>query len=153
MDKYLQWILIAGSLATSIGIAVANFMRGNRGESGEIIEFYKKQASEYKIILESTRKEYTEKHEGLIKEVGTIRGELNTERQLRQQYEAILKDKNPETTAFMQLMVQSTKDQAESHKAIVKGLTAISEVMNDIHTMAKAEHERDFKVTATVQKQ
>ena len=145
MDPYIQYILMGGTIATALGIAFANFRRGNRGESGEIIEFYKKQASEYKEILEATRKEYVEKHEALLAEVGLIRGELNTEKKLREQYEAILKDKNPETEAFMKLMIKAVKDQTDVNKEVVN-------ILKEIHSMSKAEHDRDFKVTSTVTK-
>lgn len=145
MDPYIQYILTGGALGTAFGVAFAYYKKSNRSESGEIVEFYKKQATDYKEMLEVTRKEYTEKHEALIKEVGTIRGELNTERQLRQQYEAILKDKNPETEAFMKLMVQAVKDQAGVNKEVV-------EILKEIHGMSKAEQKRDFEVTSTVTK-
>lgn len=139
MEKYTSIILLGATLGATFGVAFAYFRKGNRSESGEIIEFYKKQAGDYKEMLEATRKEYTEKHEALIKEVGVIKGELNTERQLRQQYEAILKDKNPETEAFMKLMVQAVKDQGEVNKEVVS-------VLKDLHTMAKAEAEREIQI-------
>ncbi len=145
MNPYIQYILTGSAVGTSIGIAFAYFKRGNRSESGEIIEFYKKQAADYKDILETTRKEYIAKHEELLSQVGVLRGELNTEKKLREQYEAILKDKNPETEAFMKLMIQAVKDQSEVNKEVVS-------VLKEIHTYAKAEHDRDFKVTSTVTK-
>jgi len=146
MNPYLQYILTGAALGTAIGVSFAYFKQGSRHESGEIVEFYKKQSGDYKEMLETTRKEYSAKHEELLKEVGIIRGELNTERQLRQQYEAILKDRNPETEAFMKLMVQSVKDQATVNQEIV-------EILKEIHAMSKAEHDRDFKIESKITKQ
>ncbi len=145
MNTYLQYLLTGASLGTAFGVAFAYFKRGSRNETGEIVDFYKKQATDYKEMLEVTRKEYTQKHEDLLAQVGALRGELNTEKRLREQYEAILKDKNPETEAFMKLMVQSVKDQSEVNKEIVG-------VLKEIHAMSKAEHERDFNISATVTK-
>ena len=145
MNIYLQFIITGCAIAGFIGIAFAQFSRSKRSESGEIIEFYKQQATEYKSILEVTRKEYIAKHEELLSQVGVLRGELNTEKKLREQYEAILKDKNPETEQFMKLMVSATHDQGEINKEVVG-------ILKEIHAMSKAEHGRDFNIHATVTK-
>lgn len=145
LDKYISYILMAGALGTAFGVAFAYFKKGSRGESSEIIEFYKKQASDYKEMLEVSRKEYTQKHEQLLSEIGVIRGELNTEKKLREQYEAILKDKNPETEQFMKLMIKAVHDQNEVNIEIVN-------ILKEIHTMSKAEHDRDFNITTQITK-
>lgn len=141
----LQTIIAVGVVGLSIGTFFAQFSRGKRSESGEIIDFYKKQAEEYKTILQTTRDEYTKKHEDLVKQVGELRGELNAERKLREQAESILKDRNPETQEFMKLLTNAVKDQSAVNKEVVG-------VLKEIHTMAKEEHERDFKITSTVSK-
>lgn len=143
--NYSDYILTGVSIGTAFGVAFAYFKKGNRGESGEIIEFYKQQATEYKNILEVTRKEYVQKHEELLAQVGILRGELNTEKKLREQYEEILKDKNPETEKFMKLVIKSVEDQSFVNKEVVN-------ILKDIHAMSKAEHDRDFTVQATVTK-
>mgnify|MGYP001563285827 CR=1 FL=1 len=142
---YLQVIIAICTLSVSAGIAFAQFKKGSRTESGDIIKFYKDQAENYKIISDTTRKEYTEKHETLLKEVGILRGELNTERTLRIQYENVLKDKNPETETFMLFVTNSLKDQQVMNKEIAT-------ILKEIHIMAKAEHERDYQVNTTVKK-
>ncbi len=145
MSPYLQTIIAIGVVAMSAGTFVAQFRKGNRSESGEIIEFYKKQAADYKDILETTRKEYIAKHEDLLAQVGVLRGELNTERKLREQYELILKDKNPETEAFMKLLIKAVEDQNKVNKEVVT-------ILKEIHIMATQEHDRDLKITSTVTK-
>ncbi len=146
MNIYFQIIIAIGVLGLSAGNFFANFRKGNRTESGEIIDFYKKQTSEYKEILESTRKDYIAKHEDLLAQVGVLRGELNTERKLREQYEAILKDKNPETEAFMKLMIKAVDDQSKVN-------IEVAGILKEIHKFAKEEHDRDIKITGTITKQ
>ncbi len=75
-----------------------------------------------------------------------MQGKYEKEKEEKDKWEAIAKDKNPETKEFMTFMVQAVKDQAESHRKIV-------EVLNDIHTMTKDEHDRDLQITSTVTKQ
>ncbi len=145
MPQYLEYILTGAAIGTALGVAFASFRKGNRSESGEIIEFYKKQAADYKDILETTRKEYVAKHEDLLAQVGILRGELNTEKKLREQYEAILKDKNPETEAFMKLLIKAVEDQNKVNKEVVT-------ILKEIHTYAKTEHDRDLQITSTITK-
>ncbi len=145
MNTYLQILLGICAVTSSGVVAFAQLKKGNRVESSDIVKFYKDKMEEYKEMSDTLRKDYTAKHEQLIKEVAEVRGELNAEKKLREQYEAILKDKNPETENFMKYMVQATKDQSESHREIVR-------VLSEIHAMSKAEHDRDFVVNATVTK-
>lgn len=146
MNIYLQYIITGAAVAGLLGVAFAQFRKGNRNESGEIIEFYKKQAESYKEMMETTRKEYTDKHELLVKEVGQLRGELSAEKKLREQAELILKDKNPETQAFMTLVTNAVNDQGKINKQVV-------EILQEIHEYAQEEHERDIKITGTITKQ
>lgn len=145
MNLYIQYVLSFFAIAMMSGVAFAQFRKGFRIESGDIVTFYKTQAENYKEMMEETRKDYTKKHEELLAEVGVLRGELNTEKRLREQYELILKDKNPETEEFMKLMIKAVADQGEVNKEVVS-------VLKEIHTMSKAEHDRDFKVETTVTK-
>lgn len=135
--------------AALIGVAYSQFRKGSRTESGEIVEFYKNQANNFKEIAETTRKEYTLKHEELLKEVGVLRGELNTERKLREQYEAILKDRNPETTEFMKTMLAIGEQATKFMDAQSKNNLEVARILGEIHTMVQS----DLKVEATVTKQ
>ncbi len=139
MDIYIQYILAFFGVIAMAGVAFAQFKKGFRTESGDLITFYQKEALGYKEMMETTRKDYAKKHEELLAQVGELRGELNAEKRLREQYELILKDRNPETEEFMRFMVQSAKDQADNNKKIV-------EVLNIIHIAVA----KDLKIEATV---
>ncbi len=141
VQNIITWISLTGF----VGLAIAQIRTKTRSESGDIVKFYKDRMEDYKVIAETTRKEYTDKHEELLRKFGVLQGEFNTEKALRLQYETILKDKNPETETFMKLVTQAVTDQQEVNKEVVK-------ILAEIHTMAKAEHERDFNITATVTK-
>lgn len=156
MNIYVQYILAAGGLGTAFGIAFAYFFRGKRTESGEIISFYKEQAENYKTMMhtkeeahavkmEEVTKYFTEKVNELTKELGVLQGQYTAEKNQREQYELILKDKNPETEAFMKMVTQACNDQSIINKEVVS-------ILKDIHTMQKAEHDRDFKIESTVTK-
>ncbi len=110
-------------------------------DSEKIKNFYKEQNEELKVI----NKTLGDKVEALTREVGEIRGQLNAETKQKADILAILQGRDPETKKFMEFMVQAVKDQTESHQKIV-------DVLSEIHKMAKDEHERDFKVEATVTK-
>lgn len=127
MNIYLQIVLGICAIASSAGIAFAQFRKGARVESSDLITFYKKEADGYKDMMEKTRNEYTTKHEALLKEVGELRGQLISEKKQKELYEAILKDRNPETEQFMKLMVQSVTDQGVVNKEIVR-------MIGEIHT-------------------
>ncbi len=139
MNIYLQIFLSVCGVATLLGVGYAQFKKGDRGESGDIAKFYRERMDDYKLIAETTRKEYSEKYEELLKKFGILEGQFNTEKALRQQYESILKDKNPETEQFMKFMVATQKE--------------VVDILKEIHTYAKAEHDRDFQVTSTITKQ
>lgn len=145
MSEYFQYILAGIPIGTSFGVAYAYFKKGKRGEEGDIVKFYKDRMEDYKLIAETTRKEYTEKHEELLRKFGVLQGEFNTEKSLRIQYETILKDKNPETETFMKLLTNAVVDQQKVNKEVVQ-------ILGEIHTMAKMEHDREFQVTSTITK-
>lgn len=143
MNIYLQIILGVCAVATSAGIAFAQFRKGARGETGDIAKFYKERMEDYKLIADETRKEYTAKHEDLLKRFGVLQGEFNTEKALRIQYETILKDRNPETEAFMVLVTKAVTDQGEVNKEVVA-------ILKQIHEYAKEEHDKTLEITSTV---
>lgn len=107
----------------------------------QIKEFYKNQNDDLKKI----NTELSNKIEILTREVGEIRGQLTAEIRQKEEYLKILQNRDPETKKFMEHMIKAVADQAETHREIVR-------VLGEIHTMSKAEHDRDFKVEATVTK-
>lgn len=156
MNIYLQIVIAICAVSASTGIAFAQFRKGTRTESGDIIKFYKEQSDNYKDMMEKKEaahnievkeitQTFTEKVNALTREVGELRGQYNAEKKQREQYEEILKDKNPETEQFMKLMIKAVDDQSKINKEVVS-------LLGEIHTMSKAEHDRDFKIEATLTK-
>lgn len=151
--KNLGWIVatvavVAGSIAYVFDKVI------HRRKSDKIEEitfadgaakFWKDQAEGYKVMMAEKDKSNDEKYIQLTKELAEIRGQLIEKEKQNKEYLAILQDRDPETKEFMKFMIQATKNQTESHKEIVS-------ILREIHTMSKAEHDRDFKVEATVTK-
>ncbi len=157
-NNTLQIILTVMGILTSLGLLAGGIgylysklksgAKEARAESTDLVtsndqikQFYKEQNEDLKNI----NKVLSDKVETLTREVGEIRGQLNAETRQKEEYLLILKDKNPETKQFMEYMVQAVKDQTTVNTEIVR-------ILGEIHAMAKAEHERDFKITATVTK-
>lgn len=151
-------IIIMGSI-TSVGILVggAGYLLGKwkgstkeeRAESVEILsnndqikQFYKEQNDDLKVI----NKSLSEQIQQLTREVGELRGQLNAETKAKSEYLAILQNRDPETKKFMEFMMKAEQDHAQTHAEIIR-------ILSEIHVMSKAEHDRDFKVEATVTKQ
>lgn len=108
----------------------------------QIKDFYKSQNDD----LKSINKAMGEKIEALTREVGEIRGQLNAESKQKAEYLAILQNRDPETKKFMELLTQAVKDQQVANKEMLT-------MLGEVYKMSKAEHDRDFKVEATVTKQ
>ncbi len=142
-----------GILSGGIGYLISTFRKGSAEQKSDVISsseqlssFWKEQADGYKLMMAEKDRVYTDKLEKLTVEVGQIRGQLIEKEKQSAIYLEILQNRDPETKKFMELMIQAVKDQAESHSGIMKTLS-------EVHTMASMQHERDFKVTATVSKQ
>lgn len=133
------------------GYLISKYKGGTREEKEEsadiissndqIKQFFKDQNEDYKLII----KEQGVKIEGLTREIGEIRGQLNAETNQKKEYLAILENRDPAMKASLDLLVQSVKDQQVVNKEIVR-------ILGEIHSMAKDEHERDFQITSTVTK-
>lgn len=133
------------------GYLISKWRSGTKEEEAEsrdlissndqIKQFYKDQNDDLKAI----NKALSDKVEMLTREVGEIKGQLNAETKVKEEYLAILRGRDPETKKFMELMVQSVKDQAESQKEIIR-------VLSEIHSYAKQEHEREVHIEAQITK-
>ena len=77
--------------------------------------------------------------------MGDIKGQLTQVLKQNDEFKAIFQNRDPATKEFMEHVLKSIKDQGEAHKAIM-------EILKEVHIMSKAEHDRDFKVEATVTK-
>lgn len=107
----------------------------------QIKQFFKDQNEDYKTII----KEQGSKIELLTREVGEIRGQLTAESKIKEQYLAILQNRDPETKQFMEIMLKFVETQTETNKNIVKALQGI----NDTNA---AEHNKELKVEAHITK-
>lgn len=155
----LQWIVNVGAAFLIIGIAYSQFFKGKSKGEAEILssseetkKFWKDQAQDYKTMMEERERvnvaradALTKQINELTKEVGELKGRLISEQTMRERLEQIFQNRDPETQKFMELMIQSSKDQAEAHKEMIR-------VLGEIHSMATEEKQRDFHVTATVSK-
>lgn len=138
-----------GLLAGGIGYLINQFRTGGTSLSA----FYKEQAEGYKVMLTEKEnqwqlkdKAWNEKFQEISKEVGQIKGQLLEKEKQAQQYLEILQNRDPEMKKFMEIMISAATNQTTVNTEIVR-------VLGEIHNMTSLEHERDFKVTATVSKQ
>lgn len=156
IKQALLWVLGSlgslGVLLGGMGYLVSKWKGGTKEEEAEskdlissndqIKEFYKNQNEDLKKIIS----EQNGKIETLTREVGEVRGQLTAQSKQAAEYLAILQGKDDGTKKFMELMVQAVKDQAENQKEMIR-------VLGEIHAMAQAEHDRDFKIESVVTKQ
>lgn len=158
MELAKNIILIGASILAGLGVfafgggyLLSKWRTGSKEEQAEgrdlissndqIKQFYKEQNDDLKNINNALG----EKVEALTREVGEIRGQLNAEVRQKEAYLKILENRDPETKKFMELMTNAVKDQQIVNKEIVR-------ILSEIHSMSTDEHNRDFKVTATVTK-
>lgn len=146
---------IIGSLALfafGAGYLSSKFKSGTKEQKSEntdlissndqIKQFYKDQNDDYKKIIA----QQTADIHDLNRRVGEMKGQLEIVQAQNKEYLAILQNRNPEMDEFMKFMIKATENQAVSQKEMIR-------ILGEIHIMTKAEHERDFKVEATVTKQ
>lgn len=150
-----KWILgsmiCLGVFFGGAGYLVSKYKGGSseeKAESADLIssndqikQFYKDQNDDLKTINQAL----SDKIEVLTREVGEIRGQLNAERKQKEEYYAILQNRDPETKKFMEYVIEACNTQAQVNKEVL-------EVLNKLHTLANDEQNRDLKVTATVTK-
>lgn len=149
----LQYIGIGAATGLILGVLSVYFIKGRRNESSDLTKFWKDEATGYKEMVEKIRKEYTDKFETLTREIGEIKGQYTVEKEAREKWEAIAKDKNPEMTEFMKIMLKSCEDQGKAGVEQGKLNVEILGLLKDIHRMQQQEHDRDFKAELTVTKQ
>lgn len=149
MNIYLQYITIGVSLGTALGVAAAFFWKNKNSSSGEALsllqkeneifrdQLHKKEEAHLREVKE-IREEFTKQVSDLTEKFGIMQGKYEKEKEEREKFEAIAKDKNPETQEFMKFMIDTQKE--------------VVNILKEIHTYAKVEHDRDFNITATVTK-
>lgn len=147
MPPFLQYLLGICAVAVAAGIAFAQFRRAGRGESGDIIKYYKEESASYKDILEKKDNKHAEEikkltsdfnqqiHQ-LTEKFGMLQGQYNAEKGMRERAEAILKDRNPETTKFM-------TDTVAALGEIMKFMVKLNQHMED-------EKKREMHIDGTI---
>lgn len=114
-----------------------------------ILDYWKKQAEEYKIVIDAKDKAHSEKVTELTKdfniqmnsvskEVGELKGQLNAEKAQNERLEKIFQNRDPETQKFMEFMVKAMENQ--------------DKILSEIFKIVKAEENRELKITSTVVK-
>lgn len=162
--QWLQYTLTASlgicAAAALLGVAYAQFRKGNRQEridevssNEKLTSFWKEQAEGYKIMMTEKDSKNQLQINDLTRQVGELRGQLNAETKQKTEYLAILQGKDESNKTFVATML-SVAEQAQSFmKNQGDNNLEVARILKEIHAMAKAEHDRDFKVEATVTKQ
>lgn len=130
-----------GILGGGFGYLVSQFKEGSsKGikSAEDLMNFWKSQAEGYKLAMDEKDKVNSTKFEELNAKIGNIQGQLTEKERQNKEYLEILQNRDPETQRFQSTMVESMKYMAE--------------VLKDVHIMTKAEHDRDFVVTAQITK-
>lgn len=145
METLKQFIQYAPQVAAFLVIFVAGggyalkfFNKDSREEKSDVVssantimEFWKNQAEQYKLISDEKEKSYSEKINNLIREVGELRGQLTAETAQKKEYLAILQNRDPETKKFMEIMLEFVKEQTETNLEITKVLSDIHKTTNE----------------------
>lgn len=153
MNIIVQYILTGCGIAGACGILWGQIVSRGRTESGEIIKFYKEQATEYKTIsdaksekhaeqiksmseghttqIRELTKEFNEKYTKLSQEFGEIQGKYKVTQE-------ILQGKDPETKEFM---TQSLSTLGE-----------IKDFMEKINQHMEDEKKREIHIDANITK-
>ncbi len=155
--KIFTLIAAAGLAAGGLGFLIYSFQKKQIEAKTDVISsadtltnFWKEQVEGFKEVikelnlkLDKQKDEHNMEMKKLLTELGEVRGQLNAESKQKTECLTILQNRDPETKKFMEYMIQAVKDQTEAQAGMMK-------VLSEIHKMAKAEHDRDFNITATV---
>ena len=165
-NQSLQIILtvvgILGSLglfAGGVGFLVSKFNKGKSEERTDVISsadqlasFWKEQVDGFKEIikeltakLEKQKDDHTNEMKKVLTELGEVKGQLTAESKQKAEYLSILQNRNPEMQKFMEIMLKFVETQTKTNNELAR-------VLKDIHSMAKQEHDKDFKIESTITK-
>lgn len=141
-----------GTLLGGVGFAIYSYKKSGRQERKDVTEtadviseFWKNQAEELKLILQTKdvevqsqiaalTKDFNEKIQDLTKQVGVLTGQLTAEKALNEKLEQIFQNRNPEMEGFMKYMVDATEKHSETHEAMLK-------VLADLHGMVDSRRQ------------
>jgi uncharacterized protein YydD (DUF2326 family) len=163
-----------GIAAGGLGYLIQNYRKGGRSvredaisSADKLTQFWKEQADGYKEMMERKDAAAADKINKLSGDLGKLQGRYDERDKQYQEVVAILKDKNPETQAFMELLTNTAKasidfmkDQREKDQQWMTTFASITTVLNDIHKMSTSNHDmlekeggKDLKISAVVTKQ
>lgn len=120
-----------GVFTGGLGYFVSQWRTG----SNSLTVFWKTQAEEYKSTMAEKDRINGEKFEQLNAKIGSIEGQLKEKEKQNKEYLEILQNRDPATQEFQKNMINT--------------MERITNVLSDIHSMTKAEHDRDFTATTT----
>lgn len=149
----------AGLLIGGTGYVISIFKKGSKQKDSDVLSsadqlssFWKEQVEGFKTIiaeltskLEKQKDDHNIEMKKLIDELGQVKGQLNAETKAKSEYLDILQNRDPETKKFMEYMIKAVENQSSINAEIVR-------VLGEIHSMTKAENERDLKIDATIHK-
>lgn len=139
---YLSLAALVSFVVTGIGVWRGMFSQASKQQNTEVItsaetltSFWKEQAEGYKVMMAEKDTAWNSKFEVLTRELGVLQGQLAATESQRAQFEAILKDRNPETQKF----------QAE----VIKSLGEISIFMGSLNQHMEQQN-HGFKVESVI---
>lgn len=142
-------IVSLGIVAAGLGYLLSMYRKGNKQENVEVVntanqltDFWKDQIQGFKEMA----REQDTKIQLLSNEVNLLKGQLMEKDKQIDTYLKILQNRNPEMERFMKDIIQFSIDHETTHKEIIR-------ILGEIHSYAKVEHDRDFKINATVTNQ
>ncbi len=129
-----------GLLAGGLGFLLQSFKKSGREErlavvdsADNIAEFWKKQAEEYKSMMVLKEEKTSKQINELTREVGELKGQLNSEKAQNERLERIFQNRNPEMESFMKAVVSDIQNHESFHKVMINMLESMTQVLGDIH--------------------
>lgn len=145
-------LILSGTAAITvifggIGFAIYTYRKSGRQERKDVTEtadtiadFWKKQAEELKLILQTkdtefsskladVTKDYTAQITALTEKVGILTGQLAAEKSANERLEKIFQNRSPELDAFMKYIMTASEKHTETHSAMLKALGDLHEAI------------------------
>jgi septal ring factor EnvC (AmiA/AmiB activator) len=148
-------LLGVGVFAGGVGYVVSAYMQGKKGQTASVVssadqltDFWKDQVDGFKAMVS----EQNVKIQNLTNELNQVRGQLNSREKQIEELQATLNLRNPEMKQFMELMMQSVREQSESHTEIVRVLKDLHAMSSSNHLLLQNEQEKELKIEGTVTK-
>lgn len=146
-----------GILVGGIGYFVSIFKKGTKQKDTEVISsadqlsnFWKDQVDGFKEVIkeltakiEKQKDDHNVEMKKILSELGEVRGRLGAEVKQKEEYLAILQNRDPETKKFMEYMIKAVENQSSVTAEIVR-------VLSEIHSMTKVDLDTDLKLESVL---